>query len=341
MTLQKWRFEVPFGATCVVSRCCAGCGCGARGTSRPGHSEAVRTPFPDDFTGRPFSRREAVAAGIKDSRLRSAKLAHPFHGVRALDWDASYEAHIRAYHERMPRTQHFSHGTAALLHGFPVPSFATSALHVSAVRTAGFPRAHGVVGHHSDSRVVTLGRMRVSHPVDTWCDLATVLAVDDLVAIGDFLITGDEPYSGVPPIARLSELEHAVRLRAGRRGTPKLWAALELVRYGPLSRMETEMRLLIVRDHLPEPALNFRVLDSNGVFVAMVDLAFDAWKVAVEYQGDLHREKKRFRADITRRERLEDAGWTVIFVSVDDIRRQPSETLRRIRRRLRDRGAPL
>ncbi len=282
-----------------------------------------------------------MAAGIKDSQLRSTKLARPFHGVRALNWDPSYEAHIRAYHARMPRTQHFSHGTAALLHGFPVPLLATSAVQVSAPSSAGFPRAQGIVGHHSDSRVVILGGMRVTHPVDTWCDLATSLSVDDLIAIGDFLITGDEPYSGVPPLARLPEVEHAVRLRAGRRGTPKLRAALELMRYGPLSRMETEMRLLMVRDHLPEPSLNFRVHDSSGRFVAMVDLAFDTWKVAVEYQGDLHREKKRFRADITRRERLEDAGWTVIFMSVDDIRRQPRETLRRIRKRLRDRGAPL
>lgn len=301
----------------------------------------MKNPLPAHLQHRPFGRQEALDAGVLDGRLRSRTLTRPFHGVRAHEHATSLWALVDAYAQRMPPSQHFSHVTAALIHGFPLHAAVASVPHVSAPPTAGFPRARGVTGHHSDSPVVHVRGLRVSHPVATWCDLATVLSLDDLVAAGDFLITGDEPFSGIPPLSCLEELRGAVRARAGRRGARRLAEALSLVRYGPLSRMETLSRLIIVRDRLPEPSLNFHARNTDGEFVAMVDLAFEQWKVAVEYQGDHHREKQRFRDDITRRERLEDARWSVVCVSADDILRRPQETLARIRRRLRERGAAL
>lgn len=303
-------------------------------------------PLPDPFHRRPFSTRAAVAAGVGEGRLRAGDLARPFHGVRIVATDAMTLWHrIRSYEQRMPQSQHFSHVTAALIHGLPLPLSHESdpRLHIAAAPGAGFPRARGVVGRHSGKfGAITLTRgCRVTSPVDTWCDLAAILSVDDLVAVGDFLITGDEPYSGLPPLATRRELETAIVARAGRRGIRRLKAALELVRYGPLSRMETLTRLLMVRGGLPEPALNHMVVDAAGHEVAMVDLALPEWRVAIEYQGDDHREKNRFRRDITRRERIEDQDWTVIYVSADDIMRTPEATLARIRSRLRSRGAPV
>jgi very-short-patch-repair endonuclease len=243
----------------------------------------------------------------------------------------------------MPDSQHFSHTTAALIHGIPLPLALENAtsLHVSADQFAGFPRASGVIGHHTGqtTRVESKHGLRVSSPVDCWCELATLLTADDLVAAGDFLVTGDQPLSGVSPLATLSELERAVEVRAGRRGIRRLGEALPLVRYGSMSRMESLTRLLIVKAGLPEPLLNFTLADRAGGFVAMIDLAFPEWKVGIEYQGDVHREKERFRRDITRRERIEDQEWTVIYVSADDILRHALQTIERIRQRLRARGA--
>ena len=308
----------------------------------------VRRPrdLPEHLRGRAFASREATRTGVSSRRLSCPDLQRPFHGVRTpAEHPESVQALIRAYALRMPESQHFSHTTAALIHGIPLPLGVANAtsLHVSADQAVGFPRARGVIGHHTGQSTVVETRtgLRVSSPVDCWCELGTLLRTEDLVAAGDFLVTGDEPLSAVPPLATLSDLERAVEARAGRRGVRRLSEAFLLVRYGPLSRMESLTRLLIVQAGLPEPLLNFTLVDGAGGFVAMLDLAFPEWKVGIEYQGDVHREKERFRRDITRRERIEDQGWTVIYVSADDILRHPLQTIERIRRRLRARGAPV
>ncbi|PWB97277.1 hypothetical protein DF220_05120 [Salinibacterium hongtaonis] len=275
-----------------------------------------------------------------DGRLRSSDLASPFHGVRvSADIEPSLSIRLQAYQQRMPSHQHYSHTTAALIHGIPLPLSAErdTRLHVSAARGAGFPRARGVVGHHSGTvtRLVRVAGYLVSSPVTAWCELACILPLDDLVAAGDFLITGNEPIFGYPPLSDAAQLSDALAARSGHRGIRTLAEALRLVRYGAVSRMETLTRLLIVRGGLPEPALNYEVPGAHG---AIVDLAYAQQRVAVEYQGDIHRERDRFRRDITRRERLEDCGWTVIYVSTDDIVRYPRETVARIRTRLAARG---
>lgn len=302
----------------------------------------MRTPLPGPLLGRAFTLAEAAAAGIGEKGLRS--LERPFHGVRTDAPVTSVPQLARAYAARMPAAQHFSHATAAVLHGIPLPLHLerASTLHVTARRPAGIPRGRGVIGHHTATReLVRLDGLPASSLLDTWCELSTVLALDDLIAATDYLVTGDEPYTGRPPPCTLGELHEAAALRRGRRGVRLLDAALAECRYGPLSRMETFGRLLVVRGGLPEPAHNLRVYDSRGTLVAMVDLGFERWRVAVEYQSELHRERDRFRADIHRRERLEDVGWTVIAITVDDVTFRGAETVARIRSRLRARGAPV
>jgi len=202
----------------------------------------MKKPLPSSFRGRPFSSREAIAAGVGERRLRSPELHRPFHGVRiVLAETITPWQRIRAYQRWMPATQYFSHTTAAIIHGMPLPlSHECSPLvHVGALPGAGLPRANGVVGHRprEQKRLVERAGCRVTSAVDTWCDLATMLDLDDLIAIGDFLITGDEPYSGRPPIATLPELADAVARRAGKRGIRLLKTALKQLRYGSMSRM--------------------------------------------------------------------------------------------------------
>lgn len=251
---------------------------------------------------------------------------------------------IEAYAARMPERQSFSHATAAVIHGIPMP-FAleeSGTLHVSAIG-GGIPRLPGVIGHHEgwDRQPIEKDGLRLSSPIDTWCELSTLLGIEDLVAAGDYLVTGDEPYSGTPPLVTMEELRLAVRTHGSRRGARRLRAALGRVRYGAMSRMETRTRLFLVDAGLPEPALNHKLFDAFGRTVAMLDLAFVAEKVALEYQSALHDSPQANRDDALRRERLEDLGWTVVYITIDDLRLRPEETLARIRARLRARGARL
>jgi hypothetical protein len=117
----------------------------------------------------------------------------------------------------------------------------------------------------------------------------------------------------------LADLDRAVRHHARRPGIRRLRQAFDAVRYGSLSPQETRLRLLLVGAGLPEPELNFRVV-RDGRPVAMVDLAYPARRVAIEYLGDIHRtDRAVYREDIARRERLTECGWTVVFLTADDL----------------------
>jgi hypothetical protein len=194
-------------------------------------------------------------------------------------------------------------------------------------------------------RVEVSSGLRVVDAATTWCQLGAILEIDDLVAAADFLVTGEGPFGRRGPLATLDELRSALRHHRGCRGAARLRTALELVRSGPLSRRETLLRLDVVRADLPEPVPNHIVLDARGRFVAMVDLAFVEYRVALEYQSDLHRRPAAYRADIERLERLVDVGWLVVQITADGVSeggraRSSARALERVRRRLHSRGWP-
>ncbi|MBM7505433.1 hypothetical protein ACFPER_18255 [Agromyces aurantiacus] len=291
----------------------------------------------------------ARLAGVHPSRLDAEDLRRPFHGVRqGVGVPETVASRALAYAERMPPRQVFSHVTAALLWGMPLPHRLERdlRLHVAVAPGSTRPLASGVVGHvvRADRLgVVALGGLRLASPADTWCQLASLLEVDDLVAVGDFLVTGQEPSGRSAALCTRSELEAAIRRHRGCRGAIRLRAALALVRYGSLSRRETFMRLDLLRAGLPEPTPNLVVSDANGVAVAMVDLGFAEYRVGIEYQSDLHRDPARYRSDVRRLERLLDAGWLIVQATADDVSadgrlRNSAEFADRVAKRLRARG---
>ena len=83
---------------------------------------------------------------------------------------------------------------------------------------------------------------------------------------------------------------------------------------------------------LPVPLLNHELRDASGAFVARIDLAYPHARVALEYEGDIHRvDRSTWQKDIRRRERVEDLGWRMIRVTADDLR-VSGELIRRVRR---------
>ncbi|KQQ94419.1 hypothetical protein ASF62_09930 [Leifsonia sp. Leaf325] len=223
----------------------------------------------------------------------------------------------------LPEGAVFSHGTAAVLHGAPVAArIEYGPVHVTVERPNRASRRAGVVWHETREPIaaVVVGGLGVTSPVDAFCQLGSEISLGDLVAVGDFLVTGDEPISGAPPLIGVDELRRAVDLRGSVRGIRTLRRAVELVRWGPLSRPESLLRVGLVLAGHPEPAINFSVfLPSTGRWI-MVDLAYPEMKLAFEYEGDYHRtDRAKFEDDILRRERLSALGWTVIRVTAHDL----------------------
>ncbi|HAM28170.1 MAG TPA: hypothetical protein DCP11_16150 [Microbacteriaceae bacterium] len=247
----------------------------------------------------------------------------------------STAAFCAAYAARMSPDQFFSHGTAAELHQFPIRARGAQLLHVSVAEPAHPPQARGVKGHRlaEGTAVVTRNGLRLVSAEVAWCQLARELSHNELVVVGDFLVRRKRPLSSLAKLRAVVDALGAVRgVRAMRR-------ALEDVRAGTDSPMETRVRLLLVAGGLPEPVIHFAVRDADGFFVATPDLAYVKERIAIEYEGEFHQTDRRVYAeDIARREALGRAGWLVILVISDHLSR-PQFVVRRVATALRERAA--
>ena len=78
--------------------------------------------------------------------------------------------------------------------------------------------------------------------------------------------------------------------------------------------------------------MNVALLDDQGRFLGEVDLLYRAQRVVIEYEGDYHRtDKAKWRSDVLRYERMQDAGYRVIRITADDLKDRAAETVQRVR----------
>lgn len=291
-----------------------------------------RSPLPPSLVGAPFTTSTAQMLGLSRSRLRAADISAPFRGVRMpVELAGDRDARIAALALRLPDGAAFSHSTAALVLGIPLPasSQASPALHVSVIEPARSVRIRGVIGHQlkpmPEASVVVAGTPLLA-PEVVWTQLAAGLSVADLVAAGDALLTAG---------LTIDRLEAAVDRRPGLRGITTARAALALVRVGSRSRPETHGRLLFRAAGLPEPEINGVIRDRHGAVIALGDLVWRAYRQVWEYEGDHHRtDRRQFRHDVIRRERVEDEGWRLMRSTAPDLASRAGETVLRMGSRL-------
>lgn len=209
--------------------------------------------LPPAIDGRAFTVAEAVEAGLSAGRLRRSDLDSPFRGIYAPPRTLiTPESLILAYALRMSPAHFYSHVTAALIYGLPLPAALrrSSTLHVSTEFAALRHGSTGIIGHHVAPgcvHVVDVYGLRVTSPVDTWCQLATLLELDDLIRVGDALVRRTQPFATVPA------LQNGADRYAGKRGAKTLRQALLSIRPGVRSPEETDARLLRLRGKPTEP----------------------------------------------------------------------------------------
>jgi hypothetical protein len=147
-------------------------------------------------------------------------------------------------------------------------------------------------------------------------------------------------------VARLDALMRAtpfcvgqVRLLAkrypGARGLRRLRTALPLVDPGAASPKETWLRLLLIDAGLPAPETQIPV-NENWRTVGVLDMGWERYQVAAEYDGDQHRtDRRQYARDQWRIRRLEALGWIVIRVIAED---KPADVVAGVREALTGRG---
>jgi hypothetical protein len=178
-----------------------------------------------------------------------------------------------------------------------------------------------------DDEVTRVAGLPVTTVARTAYDLGRHLSRDKAVARLDALMHAT-PFS-------VEDVRLLVKRYPGARGSRRLRAALPLVDGGAESPKESWLRLVLIDAGLPAPTTQIPVLDWYWP-IAFVDMGWEKYKVAVEYDGDQHRtDRKRYVKGQRRIRKLEDMGWIIIRVIAED---KPDDVVRRVRAALLARG---
>jgi hypothetical protein len=216
-------------------------------------------PLPDDFQDRPFTVLDAARAGVSHKRLRHRSLHRLGKGIRSASPTAELPLSIRVrpfieVNERCAA----SHLTAAELLVLPRRQQKGSPDMFHVIRPEGeahLNRPHVIVHRmklFSDEVTIVSG-IPVTTPERTWLDMAEMLSVDELVAMGDSCVRVPRPdlEDRDMPLCTLADLQRMIDRHKGKRGLRKAKEAIKLIRVGSDSPQETLLRLAMIRAGLP------------------------------------------------------------------------------------------
>lgn len=179
----------------------------------------------------------------------------------------------------------------------------------------------------ADDEITYAAGLPVTSPAQTAFDLARQNPCGEGVARLDALMRATR--FSAEDVLLLAKRHHRAR------GLQRMRKVLPLLDAGAASPKETWLRLLIVRAGLPTPETQIPVVMHYRT-VAVLDMGWDRFKVAVEYDGDQHRTSRRqYVRDIRRLHALEECGWIVVRVVAED---RPAAVIDRVREALRRRG---
>jgi very-short-patch-repair endonuclease len=180
--------------------------------------------------------------------------------------------------------------------------------------------------------VITVGGVRVTAYLRTFVDLAEVLSLVDLVAVGDHLVRRGRT---------TPEQLRAYCSQSCARAATLARRAAQHVREGVDSPMETRLRMLLVLAGLPEPQVNLTIRDVLGEPVRRYDLSWPEGKAIVEYDGRQHIEREeQWERDLERRAAIDEDEWRILVVTARGIYNTPARTLDQVHRMLLKRGVP-
>ncbi|MCO4255990.1 hypothetical protein [Pseudarthrobacter cellobiosi] len=280
-------------------------------------------PLPEELQNRPFTVVEAARAGVSHKRLRHRALHRLGKGIRSESSTAELplSERVRPFIEVNERCA-ASHLTAAAMLVLPRRQQKGNPEMFHVIRPEGsahLNRPHVIVHRmklYSDE-VTTVDGIPVTTPERTWLDMAEMLTVDELVAMGDSCVR--VPRAAFEdrdmPLCSLADLQRMIDRHKGKRGLRRAKEAIKLIRVGSDSPQETLLRLAMVRAGLPEPEVNVPIIGDDGRRHHEPDLSYRKYRIGIEYEGEQHGEDGQIVRDITRSEKYHTLGWTEVRIS--------------------------
>lgn len=268
------------------------------------------TPIPDALRSGPFTREEALKAGLRGQALLGQRFLRLFprvwvcadHEMDDLDW-------IEAARLAMPER--------AMLTG--ITRLQELGLEFGPLRPFHFVVSGDL---HLDLDDIFLHRTILLPPLDddgvtpaaAFIAYAAEARVVDAIKVGDWLL-----HHRHMTLEELLSLAFRDRWRPGSREVR--WIAQHLDA-GSGSLKESESRAVLVFAGLPRPEANKDIRAAGGELLARGDLVYLQWRLAVEYEGRQHAfDLRQFNRDIDRYRDLRDDGWRYVQVTNEKLDR--------------------
>lgn len=260
-----------------------------------------------------FRGSEAVAAGVLTTdQLRGSQFRRLYRDIYLpAAMPVTHPVCCEGIALALPSAAVITGRSAATLRGIQLAR-AGDSVEVVAPLAIRIARRIGVDVRRSDLATgdkVPWSRIGLATPLRMSLDLLLDRALPDAVADLDAVLR-----SG---LIEVSALRRMVTERSDR-GIVNARRAVELADPRAESRPESRLRVHLVLDGL-EPHPQYLICDRQGV-VARVDLGFPRQRLAVEYDGEWHGEWRQISADRERLNRLQAAGWDVLFVTARQLR---------------------
>jgi uncharacterized protein DUF559 len=226
---------------------------------------------------------------------------------------------------RLPDGAVFTGPTAAWLHGLDMAP--CSPIEAAVPSTSNTSRLVGMVVRRCRipaAETSTRRGLRVTSAVRTIGDLGCRLPLLNAVALLDTALHRR--------LVTRGRLRDWATTNAGYRGVRRLKRALDLADPAAESVMETRLRLLLVLAGLPHPRSQVSLRDDGGLCLARPDLYYPEARLAIEYDGAMHRES--LAADNRRQNRLIDSGYRLLRFTAGDVLDAPAAVVSMVRRAL-------
>lgn len=278
---------------------------------------------------RPFTRADALVAGLSDSALRGRGFVTLLRGVYV-------SAEVRIGVRERAAAALLAIGESACVTGLtaahvldlPAPA-PPEAVEVAVPTAAERRRRTGVHVRVAPGPTVRHRGVRLRHPAALFVELAGRLPLVDLVVLGDAMVR-----RGMVACAELRRAAATLPDPSGLAGR-----AAGLVRERVDSPMESRLRMLLVLAGLPEPTVDHRIRRADGTVRYRFDLSYPDRCIAIEYDGQQHRaDLDQWDSDVLRHDWFTAHDWLRVDVVARGIFQRPGETVDRVARVLAQRG---
>lgn len=292
---------------------------------RSNQSMPASIPVPTRFLEGPFHRDDLVAAGVSPKVLLGRRFRRVFPAVWAPQRELTHDEMLRAAALSLTSRARLSH--ISRIQALGLERGETDRLHFTVsddlhIATDGIFLHRTVAMPPTDEVGVT--------PAAAFVQCCADLRLVDLIVVGDWLLS--QGHASVQEILDIS------RLHPWRPGAREAREVITWLDPASRSPRESELRALVTACGLPAPEVNVPIADATGREVAIVDLLFREWWLALEYEGRQHaHDPRQFARDIGRYADLRGLGLEYLQITAAMLA-SPRATMARIHGALVARG---